>query len=227
MDLGKFLTVISAAVALSPLLLACDGGEQPRVEPKGVPPIESKDDNGEVPAQAAPSDGGLTPVERDALLAEAREQTKTLKTSLESRLMAAMKDGGPPAAVAACNVDAEKITSEAGGEGWTVGRTALRLRNPKNAPDDWERSTLEHFASKILHGQDPMSLEAHVIDQDGQRFRYMKAIPTGAPCLLCHGKEVDPKLVAQLEELYPEDAARGFGPGELRGAFTLEKKLEK
>ncbi len=58
-------------------------------------------------------------------------------------------------------------------------------------------------------------------------FRMVKAIPTGEICLVCHGgAEVKPEVEARLAELYPDDRARGFGPGEMRGVFTLSKLLE-
>ena len=59
-------------------------------------------------------------------------------------------------------------------------------------------------------------------EKDGKRvFRYMKAIPTGALCLNCHGTTLAPEVAAKLHELYPADAATGFNAGDLRGAFTI------
>ncbi|MNT54386.1 hypothetical protein D3C72_1915480 [compost metagenome] len=60
---------------------------------------------------------------------------------------------------------------------------------------------------------------------DGE-FRLMKAIPTGEPCLACHGQNLKPELAAVIDQRYPQDQARGFAPGELRGAFTLRRSME-
>lgn len=49
----------------------------------------------------------------------------------------------------------------------------------------------------------------------------MKAIPTAALCVKCHGETIDPEVEAKLKALYPNDQARGFKEGDLRGAFTL------
>jgi hypothetical protein len=49
----------------------------------------------------------------------------------------------------------------------------------------------------------------------------MKAIPTKIVCLKCHGSEIDPKIVAKLDELYPEDKAVGYKQGDIRGAFYV------
>lgn len=49
----------------------------------------------------------------------------------------------------------------------------------------------------------------------------MKAIPTGKLCLNCHGQAIKPDVVKLLDKYYPGDGARGFGEGDLRGAFTI------
>jgi hypothetical protein len=124
-----------------------------------------------------------------------------------------------------CQTIAPGLAEEAGeARGLKVGRTGLRVRNPANAPDDWERRVLEDFAAKIEAGTDVAKLEhaETVIDAVGvATFRYMKAIPMAAePCLTCHGAP-EPALKAEILRLYPQDQATGFKPGELRGAFTV------
>ncbi len=67
---------------------------------------------------------------------------------------------------------------------------------------------------------------AEVVTQDGKRlFRYMKAIPTREVCLACHGRSLDPAVESTLKELYPEDRARGFSVGDIRGAFTVTQPM--
>ena len=75
-------------------------------------------------------------------------------------------------------------------------------------------------------GEDPATLAygAVVDDAQGKRFRFMKAIPTQPVCLTCHGGDSVPAEVeAKLRQYYPDDQARGFKAGDLRGAFTLAK----
>jgi hypothetical protein len=44
--------------------------------------------------------------------------------------------------------------------------------------------------------------------------------------LNCHGGDnVKPPIIEKLAELYPDDMARGFSEGEMRGVFTLSKQL--
>lgn len=160
-----------------------------------------------------------------AQVSKARAAVNELGQGLKSQLIAAIKSGGPKSAIGVCRTIAPELAQRASEDhGLKVGRTALRVRNPANAPDDWERMVLEEFAAKIRAGADPRRLEhaETVTDASGARtFRYMKAIPMAAkPCLTCHGVP-EPSLKAEIDRLYPKDQATGFKPGELRGAFTV------
>jgi hypothetical protein len=162
------------------------------------------------------------------LTVRARVACGQLAKALMSELSAALKDAGPPQAVKVCRDRAPAIAAEVSGQsGFEVRRTALRVRNPANAPDAWETQVLEAFQARIAKGEDPSGVEySEILSQDGkQLFRYMKAIPTGEPCLKCHGSETNPALQATIRELYPKDEATGFKKGELRGAFTVRKGL--
>lgn len=163
------------------------------------------------------------------MAAQSREVVRSFGAQLKGELMRAMKAGGPESAIAVCNSAAPAIAQQMGSEkGWVVGRTALRLRNPENAPDPWERKVLEDFLKQAEQGADLARLEHfEATEADGKRvFRYMKAIPTGKPCLTCHGDSVDAGLEAKIREFYPKDEAVGFALGDLRGAFTITQPLQ-
>ncbi len=164
----------------------------------------------------------------EQLAAEARAKVKPFMSALKGELKKAMKAGGPARAVSVCKEKAPEIAANLSKEmGWELGRTALRYRNPNNAPDTWERKVLERFEKEKAAGADVKTLEHYeIVEQDGQRvFRYMKAIPTGGICLECHGEQLKPEVAAKLDALYPGDQARGFKPGDIRGAFTFRKIL--
>ncbi|HID49314.1 MAG TPA: DUF3365 domain-containing protein, partial [Chromatiales bacterium] len=103
--------------------------------------------------------------------------------------------------------------------------TSLKVRNPNNEPDAWERKVLESFEQRKQQGEDVKKMEfAEVVTVDGkQEFRYMKAIPTGKVCLQCHGAQIKPEVEAVLKQEYPRDQARGFRQGDIRGAFTITR----
>ena len=162
-------------------------------------------------------------------VSEARARSAQLGSKLISALKDALSEKGPSGGVRVCNVEAPEIAERVSGDRFDVGRTALRVRNPANAPDEWEESVLHRFEAQIKQGADPAGLQTWQIDTiDGERVgRYMKAIPMGPQCVVCHGESIAPELAETIDRLYPEDQATGFAPGELRGAFTITADLSQ
>ena len=157
-------------------------------------------------------------------MAKARATANDFGARLLAELQKAMAEGGPVDAISVCNTIAPTIAAEKSAAAqMNVGRTSLKLRQPKNAPDGWELRQLENFAARKAAGENPAALEVgEFTEKDGTPvFRYMKAIPTAPLCLNCHGAQLAPEVAAKLHALYPEDRATGFAPGDLRGAFTI------
>jgi hypothetical protein len=160
--------------------------------------------------------------------AEAKGLIKQFGGTLKGELQTAMKAGGPVNAIEVCNTKAPGIARDLShSSGWDIARTSLKTRNPTNSPDAWELSVLEKFEERKAAGENPEAIDyAEVTELNGQKtFRYMKAIPTGEVCLNCHGAEIKPEVEKKLGMLYPEDKARGYSLGDIRGAFTLSKPL--
>lgn len=165
----------------------------------------------------------------DALTVEAQAAIKEFGPALKTELQNAMSTGGTVAAIEMCNLTAPDIAAATGERhALQIGRTSHRVRNPANAPDEWEAARLQEFLVAVEQGVTLKTLDfAAVVETDeGAVFRYMKAIPTAGLCVACHGQELAPEVVDTLGKLYPEDQARGFEVGDLRGAFTLTKKLD-
>jgi hypothetical protein len=160
---------------------------------------------------------------------EAKGIIKQFATTLQGELQAAIKAGGAVNAINVCQERAPAIARSLSEQtGWDVGRTSLRLRNPGlNAPDAWESGALQALEERKAAGADVQTLAiAEVVDTgEGRRFRMLKAIPTGEVCLACHGKNISSEVVEALDKAYPEDQARGFSVGDIRGAFSLSKPL--
>lgn len=159
---------------------------------------------------------------------EARGLVKEFGSGLKGKLVEAMQQGGPVNAIKVCHTDAPEIAQRVSeGSGWTVARTSLKIRNPGNAPDPWELKVLQSFEERKAAGENLETMEfSEVVEADGaETFRYMKAIPTAPVCLNCHGAELAPEVAEALDQLYPEDQARGFSAGDIRGAFTLSKPM--
>ena len=157
---------------------------------------------------------------------------KQFMGQLVTKLKGAMNEGGPVNAIQVCNTAAPAIAKQISDKtGWDVGRTSLKLRNQSNAADAWEAAVLKKFAERRAAGESPAKMAYfEVVEENGKKnFRFMKAIgmPPLAkmPCLKCHGENIDGKMVSKLDELYPADKARGYKPGEIRGAFTITQPM--
>lgn len=170
------------------------------------------------------------PEKVEAALVRARNAAGALAPQLMGALGEALGAGGPVKALEVCQVRAPQIASAVGAEQQLeIGRTALRVRNPANAADEWERGVLADFAQRLTAGADANSLEAHSVEaQDGGwRVRWMRGIVLQPLCATCHGDELAPDLRAELARRYPSDQATGFKPGDLRGAFTASVTIPR
>ncbi len=157
-------------------------------------------------------------------IAESRGLAQQLGSELKAELTRAMVDDGPVGAISVCRDKAPAIAARLSAQsGATVGRTAPRVRNPANAPDEMQRILLDQFASELASGKFQGPLEAAFeLNRGGQvERRYMRAIPMEGLCVTCHGKVLAPEIAAAIAAQYPADQATGFEPGELRGAFSV------
>jgi hypothetical protein len=171
-------------------------------------------------AQAAPVAGAS---DNAALVAQANAAVQALAGTLKGELEAAMKTGGPVEAMSICNTKAPAIAEAVSATtGMNISRVSLKNRNPDvGKANDWQIAVLNDFEAKKAAGTAPSDLVySQVVDNE---FRFMKAIPTGAVCLKCHGTDLSPAVTAKLTELYPSDKATGYKEGDLRGAFVVVK----
>jgi anthranilate phosphoribosyltransferase len=166
--------------------------------------------------------------DESAWLGDARQVAGAVPPKLLATLTQAIDKSGPEGAIAVCRDEAPKMAKAASEQtGWSIRRVSLRERNPKAVPDAWERAALEDFDRRAAAGESPATLEkAEVVVEGGQKMqRYMRALPTQALCLSCHGAaaSLSPAVTAQLNALYPADKAVGYRVGDIRGAMTLKR----
>jgi hypothetical protein len=112
--------------------------------------------------------------------------------------------------------------------GVTLKRTALRVRDPKNAPDDWELEQLTEFDFLIQAGIDPETMGvAEIVEENDQRvFRWIRPLVMTETCLVCHGEEISPRILDMLDQEFPDDEAVGYFANEPGGAYSVRKVLE-
>lgn len=149
---------------------------------------------------------------------EAAAIAQQFVAELRPTLGAALKAGPPSDAIAICADYAPALAERLSADtGWTVRRVSLKPRNPKAKPDAWERARLQDFDNAVSAGSEPVPV-SEVIDG---RLRYLAPQRTGAVCLLCHGESIDAETARALDHFYPADQARGYQPGQVRGAISL------
>ena len=205
-----FLVAVSAAV----LLVGCS--EQ--VSETATPP--------DVSTSQATADPATTAVDKARLTADAKAAVMELGMTLKTQLQTAIKSSGPAAAVDVCHKIAPAVAESLSQEhGVKLTRVSLKNRNPDmGVPSDWQRSVLQDFEARKAAGE---SLDKLVYNDvvDGEH-RFMKAIPTQAVCLNCHGVDIKPAVQAKIDEYYPNDRAVGFQEGDIRGAFVAVRALD-
>lgn len=159
---------------------------------------------------------------------EARTGAAALGGQLKQALQAAIAEGGPVAGIEVCSIRAPEIAENVSGKDREVGRTSLKVRNPDNAPDSWEARMLEDFERRLAAGEAPGQIETFAVRRQGERRfgHWMKAIPTQGLCTACHGQDLQPEVAEAIDAAYPQDRARGFSVGDLRGAFSVEVPLD-
>jgi len=158
----------------------------------------------------------------------AADAASRFATRLKTALSQSIQEGGFSGAIEVCHIQAPKIAEDISREtGMRIRRVSLKARNVSNRPDPWEIKVLREFETLLSKGDPPESLVRSEIVESGKtrEFRYMKGIVTQGLCLNCHGKEIPAEVKTKLEELYPDDGARGHQVGDLRGAFSLRKNL--
>jgi hypothetical protein len=161
--------------------------------------------------------------EVDHNLSEARKLAREFNARLRGKLELAMAEGGPLEAIEVCSTHAPGIAERLQEQHITVKRTSLGLRNPANEPDPWEQRILVFFDEEKEAGADVTDLEHFALfrHEDGEVFRYARAIPTGPVCLVCHGDNIAPDVAQALAERYPDDAAKGYQVGQVRGMVSI------
>jgi hypothetical protein len=212
--MNKYLLMVS----LTTLLAACGEKSEQYQVPAEVPKAAGQ-------AQTVPATKLTPPVDKAVLAEQAQAVVQALGGALKAELEAAMKTGGPVAAMSICQIKAPELAKTISAQqGMAVKRVSLKNRNPvTGAANAWQTKVLNDFETRKAAGEDPATLAyAEVVDHE---FRFMKAIPTAAVCLGCHGANLSPAVTAKLTELYPQDQATGYKEGDLRGAFVVVKNL--
>lgn len=156
----------------------------------------------------------------DTIVVGCRHVVGEFQALLQAEFAATKEDGDSGIPVNPCLITAHAAARDLSSlAGWRIHRTAMRLRNPRNAPDRIEARALAVMEEDSV--DEFVTWESDSANH--QQLRYVSAIRLGTLCVGCHGEEarLAKPVKAALKELYPDDQATGFKPGDLRGAFSI------
>ncbi len=150
--------------------------------------------------------------------------TDASQKTLLGNVKSAMQRGGPPEAVEYCNLRAMPLTdSLSKAYGVTISRISKRNRNPDNTPRDGVDKEILQLYHKHYEAQ--QALQTRLVKGQDDQLRFYKPIFIGMPtCLKCHGdpdSQIAPATQKLLDEKYPQDEARGYKLGDLRGMWKV------
>ncbi|MFN3872655.1 MAG: DUF3365 domain-containing protein [Ignavibacterium sp.] len=159
-----------------------------------------------------------------------RSDAKSFMESLKSVLIKEIQTNGIVKAVSVCSDTAQVLTNNYGiSKGIYIKRVSFKNRNPLNVPDDFEAKVLKMFEEQFKNGQlKPETEYAEMIEVNGvYKLRYMKPIFVQPECLNCHGLEeqISAQVKEVINKIYPNDKAKGYQMGDLRGAVSIQKTL--
>lgn len=184
-------------------LLGCGGPGDPSNKTESPKAIES-------PAEAAYRDH----LEKGRMLSQRAAET------LNARLNASLQQGGTEGAVAFCSLKGlPLLDSLEEAHGVHFRRAAVRYRNPENRANAQEAEHIARYEAELAEGR---ALEPVVVETTGGKTLFFSPIVLAPNCTQCHGKEIEPAVMAQIKARYPEDRATGFDPGQIRGLWSLE-----
>ncbi len=140
---------------------------------------------------------------------------------LGGKLKAAIKKGGPVAGIDVCSSEAMKLTdSISKAYNVVLRRTSLKNRNDKNVANESEKLILESWQQSIDKGN---PIKPSIIRNENEEITFVAPIKVKHQCIVCHGSDdfVSSDVRLKLKEHYPNDKARNYNEGDLRGAWVI------
>ena len=172
------------------------------------------------------------PGRNENAMQETRDIASAMLKELGQTLQAAMANGGPENAIGVCKTQAPEIAQNLATKHLLqVARVGTRARNAvMGQPNEWQALALKQFEARLASGDKPHDIEFVQLTKSGAydlELRYAKPIVMQAMCTACHGstEQITPSVKAKLEQMYPNDKAVDYKPGDLRGAVVVTRIL--
>ena len=169
--------------------------------------------------ESEPPAGQLSPQDEALYQQAAVALIDNLVGELGGKLKEAIEEGGPSNAIFVCRSEAPRAAAAHSQGGWTIGRVSDRVRNPDNRANAAELAVMQQLGDSAA----PEFIERWDKGDSSAVYYYYQPIRTKLLCLKCHGTEsnMDPVVTAAVAEHYPDDQARDYDIGDLRGVFVV------
>jgi len=167
------------------------------------------------------SDEKSVKVEDSTVLKKGKSIAMGSAKTLGSKLKKAIKKGGPIAGISVCSSQATKLTDSLSQVyNVKIKRVSLKNRNENNLANKTEKNILESWQTKIDNGT---PIKPKVLRTDNNEITFVAPIKVKHQCIVCHGTDdfVSPEVRLKLKEHYPNDKARNYNEGDLRGAWVI------
>jgi len=127
-------------------------------------------------------------------------------------------------AVTFCNKQAYSIADNmAVTQNATIRLMSDKPRNPENQVNAKEQGIIDRFKKPIASNEKYQP----VTEIEKSMVKFYAPITTNSMCLQCHGspeKNIEPKVLTALTNLYPEDKAIGYNVNKVRGIWSITHK---
>lgn len=143
------------------------------------------------------------------------------KQVLGKNLMGAIQNKGTIYALTFCNEKAIPLTdSMASNHQAFIQRVSDRNRNPNNFANELEIKYIQSFQNEVNNGIE----NKPKLHTEGNFALVYYPIITNSMCLQCHGKpneNIQPNVLKQISDLYPQDKAINYTENEIRGLWKI------
>ncbi len=145
------------------------------------------------------------------------ELLQTLGGSLQERIQSKGIIGG----VNFCSQNGLSLTQKVAQEtNTTLKRVSVHNRNPQNLASDEETKILVRW-NHLKEAKKPLPEYEIVPQSDGGYLYYQPIVIKNPLCLQCHGKKIPSKVAKAINTLYPDDNAKRYKMGDLRGMIVV------
>lgn len=161
----------------------------------------------------------------DEAMAWGEEISSEAQDQLISTLQKAIAEKGVHEAIEFCNIEALPILQEVSTKhNVSIKRASIAYRNPADKPSEYEAAILDAYA---YNAENNIKNEPNIQKlENGTVLLYTKAIQIpNSLCLNCHGevgKDISEETLGKIENLYPDDKAKGHKIGDLRGMWSIK-----